>query len=190
MLGGGLAVAAATLGRVPRGWKVAAGWTGFLAIAASAVTFSSGTPFPGYAALLPTIGAALVICAGMTDTHDRAAVATLLDRAPMRFVGDRSYAFYLWHWPVLIIAEQYVGHELPLAVNLPLAAHSRSRSSRTQSSKTRCGMTWTRARSGLAFGTAAAAVALTAVLSIGALQEREERFRVAASPEPQFAVAE
>ena len=31
-----------------------------------------------------------------------------------RYVGDRSYAFYLWHWPVLIIAAQYAGHELSL----------------------------------------------------------------------------
>ena len=38
----------------------------------------------------------------------------------MRYVGDRSYAFYLWHWPVLIIAAQYVGHELSLGVNLLL----------------------------------------------------------------------
>jgi peptidoglycan/LPS O-acetylase OafA/YrhL len=192
MLGGGLAVAAVTLGRMHRGLKVAAGWTGFLAIAASAVTFSSGTPFPGYAALLPTIGAALVICAGMTDTPHRAAVATLLDRTPMRFVGDRSYAFYLWHWPVLVIAEQYLGYAPPLAVNLALllGAFLLSIASYALVENPLRRMTWTRARSSAAFGTAAAAVVLTAALSIGALQEREERFRVAAAPEPQFVVAE
>jgi peptidoglycan/LPS O-acetylase OafA/YrhL len=192
MLGGGLAVAATTLGRVPRVWKVAAGWTGLLAIAASAVTFSSGTPFPGYAALLPTIGAALVICAGMTDTGHRPAVATLLDRAPMRYVGDRSYAFYLWHWPVLVIAQLYLGYEPPLAVNLALlvGAFLLSIASYALVENPMRRMTWTPARSSLAFGTAAAAVVLTAALSIGALQEREARFRLAAAPEPQFVVAE
>ena len=192
MLGGGLAVAATTLGRVHRRWKVAAGWIGLLAIAASSVTFSSGTPFPGYAALLPTIGAALVICAGMMDSHHRAAVATLLDRAPMRYVGDRSYAFYLWHWPVLIIAQQYLGYEPPLAVNLALllGAFLLSIASYALVENPLRRMSWTWPRTSMAFGTAAAAVVLTAALSIGALEKRAERFRVAAAPEPELVVAE
>jgi peptidoglycan/LPS O-acetylase OafA/YrhL len=192
MLGGGLAVAATTLGRVPRGWKVAAGWTGLFAIAASAVMFSSGTPFPGYAALLPTIGAALVICAGMTDRHQRAGVAALLDRAPMRFVGDRSYALYLWHWPVLIIAQQYLGYEPPLAVNLALllGAFLLSIASYALVENPLRRMTWTGPHSSLAFGTAAAAVVLIAALSIGSFEKREDRFRAAAAPEAEFVVAE
>jgi peptidoglycan/LPS O-acetylase OafA/YrhL len=192
MLGGGLAVAATTLARVPRGWKVAAGWAGLLAIGTSAVTFSGETPFPGHAALLPTIGAALVICAGMTDAAQRGSVASLLDRAPMRFVGDRSYAFYLWHWPVLIIAQQYLGYEPPLAVNLALllGAFLLSIASYALVENPMRRMTWTRARSGVAFGTAAAAVALTAALSISVLEEREARFRAAAAPEPAFVAAE
>src|SRR5205823_13356171 len=39
---------------------------------------------------------------------------------PLRYVGDRSYAFYLWHWPVLILATQYAGHELSLGTKLGL----------------------------------------------------------------------
>jgi hypothetical protein len=35
-------------------------------------------------------------------------------------VGDRSYAFYLWHWPVLVIAAEYAGHDLSTAVRLGL----------------------------------------------------------------------
>ena len=42
----------------------------------------------------------------------------LLSLAPFRYVGDRSYAFYLWHWPVLVIAAEYVGHDLSTAVRL------------------------------------------------------------------------
>jgi peptidoglycan/LPS O-acetylase OafA/YrhL len=87
-------------------------WLGLAAIGAAAVGFSSATSFPGYAALLPAAGAALVIAA--------AGRARLLSSASLRFVGDRSYAFYLWHWPVLTIAVQYSGHDLSTAVKLLL----------------------------------------------------------------------
>jgi Acyltransferase family/SGNH domain (fused to AT3 domains) len=191
-LGGGLAVAATTLARVHRGWKVAAGWAGLLAIAASAVTFSSETPFQGYSALLPTIGAALVIFAGMTEAHSRGAVARLLDRAPMRYVGDRSYAFYLWHWPVLILAQQYLEYEPPVAVNLALllGAFGLSIASYALVENPMRRMTWTPARTGVAFGMASVAVIATTTLSIGVLQAREQRFRLAAAPEPPFPVAQ
>ncbi len=121
-LGAALALSAPILVRVPPRWSAFMGWSGLLAIAAAAVMFSSRTPFPGYAALLPTVGTALVICAGLADRQPRSAVGRVLELAPMRFIGDRSYAFYLWHWPVLIIAGQYVGYELPVGVKLLLLA--------------------------------------------------------------------
>ena len=46
----------------------------------------------------------------------------LLSLAPFRYVGDRSYALYLWHWPVLVIAADYAGHDLSTAVRLGLLA--------------------------------------------------------------------
>jgi peptidoglycan/LPS O-acetylase OafA/YrhL len=103
-LGAALAIARPSLPRVR--------WIGLAAIAAAAVGFSSATPFPGYAALLPAAGAGLVVAAGGR--------ARLLSSAPLRFVGDRSYAFYLWHWPVLTIAVQHAGHDLSTGVKLLL----------------------------------------------------------------------
>jgi peptidoglycan/LPS O-acetylase OafA/YrhL len=90
--------------------RAALGWLGLAAIGCAALLFTSGTPFPGYAALLPAAGAALVIAG-----HARG-----LSWAPLRYIGDRSYAYYLWHWPVLIIAAQYAGHELSVGVKLLL----------------------------------------------------------------------
>jgi peptidoglycan/LPS O-acetylase OafA/YrhL len=94
------------------------GWLGIAAICMAAVVFSDATAFPGHAALLPTVGAALVIAAGIGRQRPRLGVGRLLAVAPMRYVGDRSYAFYLWHWPVLTIAVLYEGHELEVGMKL------------------------------------------------------------------------
>src|SRR5215211_3671310 len=96
------------------------GWAGIVAIGIAGVAFSSSTPFPGSAALLPTLGTALVIAAGIGSDKPKLGVGRVLAVAPMRYIGDRSYAFYLWHWPVLIIASEYVGDELSLKSNLLL----------------------------------------------------------------------
>jgi peptidoglycan/LPS O-acetylase OafA/YrhL len=108
-LGAALAILAPTL-------RGAAAWVGLAFICIAAVAFSSSTAFPGYAALLPTVGAALVIAAAPGSA------SRLLSLAPFRYVGDRSYAFYLWHWPVLVIAAEYAGHDLSAAVRLGLLA--------------------------------------------------------------------
>jgi peptidoglycan/LPS O-acetylase OafA/YrhL len=76
-------------------WPGAA-WVGLAAIAVSVLTFGAATPFPGIAALVPTLGAAAVIAAG--------APPRLLTLRPMRWLGRVSYAWYVWHWPVLVFA--------------------------------------------------------------------------------------
>jgi peptidoglycan/LPS O-acetylase OafA/YrhL len=119
-LGAALAIAAPSLRRLPPALGVAIGWLGVIGIVCAAVIYSDSTQFPGYAALLPTVGAALVIGAGIREQQSRLGVGRLLAIAPLRYVGDRSYAFYLWHWPVLIIAVQYAGRDLSVGVKLLL----------------------------------------------------------------------
>jgi peptidoglycan/LPS O-acetylase OafA/YrhL len=121
-LGAGLAIGAARFLRLSDRTRAFMGWGGVLAIGAAAVAFSAATPFPGYAALLPTVGTALVIAAGIGDERSRGGIGRWLGIAPLRYVGDRSYAFYLWHWPALTIAAFYVGHDLGLGTNLLLLA--------------------------------------------------------------------
>jgi len=67
---------------------------GVALIAAAALLYSGGTPFPGATALLPVAGALLVIAGGANR------VAEL---RPLQFVGDISYSVYLWHWPLLVV---------------------------------------------------------------------------------------
>jgi len=63
--------------------------------------------YPGSAALLPTLGAVLLIGSGLLSA--RSPAARLLSLAPLLFLGRISYALYLWHWPLLVF-----GHILPL----------------------------------------------------------------------------
>jgi len=116
-LGAALAVGVGSGMRLPL--RAAAGWIGAALIAFAAVTLSGTTRYPGYAALLPTIGAALVI-AGEFGGRPRFGIGRLLALRPMQYVGDRSYALYLWHWPVLVLAMLYERRQLGLGVNLLL----------------------------------------------------------------------
>jgi peptidoglycan/LPS O-acetylase OafA/YrhL len=121
-LGAALAVAAPHLGSLSGRVGFACGWLGLFAIGYAAWAYSEGTPFPGSAALVPAAGAALVIAAGLAARQTGLDVGRMLALAPLRYLGDRSYAFYLWHWPVLILATQYAGRELSLGVKLGLLA--------------------------------------------------------------------
>ena len=73
---------------------------GIAAIAFSAVVFDANTSFPGFAALLPVLGATTVIAAGCAGKNP---LLRTIDNAPMRFVGRISYSMYLWHWPVILL---------------------------------------------------------------------------------------
>lgn len=73
-------------------------------IVATVLTVTPETPWPGSAALMPTLGTAMVIAGGIVWAANP--VARVLGVAPMRFFGGLSYGLYLWHWPVLrLIAE-------------------------------------------------------------------------------------
>jgi peptidoglycan/LPS O-acetylase OafA/YrhL len=77
---------------------------GLVAVGTAALTFSTKTAFPGYAALLPTVGAALVILAGDV----RIGTFRGLNATALGYIGDRSYSIYLWHFPLVTL--YLVGH--------------------------------------------------------------------------------
>jgi peptidoglycan/LPS O-acetylase OafA/YrhL len=64
--------------------------------------YSSNTPFPGMAAALPCLGAALIIMAGEQGGR----MSMLLGSRPMVFVGKISYSLYLVHWPLVVFAKR------------------------------------------------------------------------------------
>ena len=88
------------------------GWIGFLGILSSSLLFNSQTSFPSWPALLPTIGAALVI----TNIGQ----IKFLSHKVLTKIGDWSYSIYLWHWPLLTIPPLYLQRNLTLSEKLSL----------------------------------------------------------------------
>jgi peptidoglycan/LPS O-acetylase OafA/YrhL len=112
--------------RVPARVWTALAWGGLAAVAAAAVAFGRGTRHPGIPTLLPVAGTALLLAAGAAAPQGGA--GRLLGTKPLQWLGRLSYAWYLWHWPVLVLARAVAGDGgLPfdlacVAVALGLAA--------------------------------------------------------------------
>jgi peptidoglycan/LPS O-acetylase OafA/YrhL len=60
-----------------------------------------GKGFPGWWALLPTLGAACLIAAGPRAWFNR----VVLSNRAIVWIGLISYPLYLWHWPLLSFAQ-------------------------------------------------------------------------------------
>ncbi len=108
--GGLIALTAHHWRRLPAGAAVFLGFAGLAAILLACLTVTGTTVYPGVAALLPTVGTAVVIGAGCAEPSR--GCGTLLGLAPMRAIGRMSYSWYLWHWPVLVLAPVLLGRTL------------------------------------------------------------------------------
>ena len=115
-----LALALPALRRLPERMRAVSSWVGLGAILSAALLFTSKTPFPGYAALLPVLGAAAVLAGGIDSP--RTGAHRLLSLGPFRFVGDISYSLYLWHWPILILGAAAIGTTMTLVERVLLVA--------------------------------------------------------------------
>lgn len=104
---GGVIGVTGTLTRMPDWIRGLIAWFGIVLIAISVLFLSEKLPFPGYAAVLPVVGTALVIMAGTVRAPWSVSVFSSI--RPIRYVGDISYSLYLWHWPILILAPFIIG---------------------------------------------------------------------------------
>lgn len=78
---------------------------GGLLLCAGFVLISEQTRFPGVAALLPCLGAALLIGSGTAASPTLA--GSLLSSPILVGIGRISYSWYLWHWPPLALLRYY-----------------------------------------------------------------------------------
>jgi peptidoglycan/LPS O-acetylase OafA/YrhL len=100
-IGASLAIGAARLARLPGALASGAVWLGLGLILVGALVLDTATPFPGTAALLPAVGAALVVAGGLGPGSTSG--GRLLATGPMRWLGRISYSLYLWHWPIIVL---------------------------------------------------------------------------------------
>ena len=92
--GSGAVLALLGLRIASRRFALPAGVAGVGLIALGAASISGTTGYPSWNALLPVGGAALAIAAG----------PAFLGVRPLAWVGDVSYSWYLWHWPLIVFA--------------------------------------------------------------------------------------
>lgn len=105
LTGSYLAVASDKVARVMK-YPTACSLVGVVMIFASAFMLTELSVFPGINALPVCVGTGLLIASGMTTKPSL--VTRVLGLRPVVYVGKVSYSLYLWHWPVLILA-QYQG---------------------------------------------------------------------------------
>lgn len=100
---GGLRSSAATVHVV--------GWLGLALIVVPALIYSGASPYPGWRAAVPVLGATAAVWAGSHGAG--AGVSRLLSIRPLQWLGRLSYAWYLWHWPALLLAAAVAGSDTP-----------------------------------------------------------------------------
>ncbi|MDO5617986.1 acyltransferase family protein [Kocuria sp.] len=119
----GALVALLVTSPLPRRVAVMLGWGGVVAVIITGFVAGPGALFPGWIALLPTLGAALILV--VKDHGGAHGVHVPLRSRWLTWVGDRSYGIYLWHWPLMITYLLRTGQEnVPVAVGLAIIAAS------------------------------------------------------------------
>lgn len=92
-----------------RGAREVISASGLGLIICAILTFDQSTPFPSYFALMPALGAGLLIYGGgYGDTITK----RILSLKPFVLIGLVSYSLYLWHWPLIVFAKYQTGGHL------------------------------------------------------------------------------
>lgn len=74
-----------------------------LAINFYSLFFVGTEGFPGWWALLPTIGTAMIILGGVDKPESRLSFEKMFRWRPIQWIGDISYSIYLWHFPLIVL---------------------------------------------------------------------------------------
>src|SRR5918995_19566 len=101
-IGGALVLAAPAIARWPALVRTSLFVVGVVLIGVATAILDSEVAYPGTAVLLPTLGTAALIAGGCGTGF--APVQGWLSSRGMVAIGQLSYSWYLWHWPLLSFA--------------------------------------------------------------------------------------
>jgi peptidoglycan/LPS O-acetylase OafA/YrhL len=159
---------------------------GCFTILVASFIYTDRTLFPGAAAILPVLGAALVIAAGRSNSVDP--IYRCLTSRPFVLTGAISYSWYLWHWPLLAVARtidvgaRNLGRDSFIVVLAYGLAYISTRYVEEPIRQRRFPLFSTNAAS-LASG--GALIAVTAAVSIGVWMSARYKFQNAATARPE-----
>lgn len=89
-------------------WREVTALIGLIGILIPVFYYGRTTLFPGYAALPPVMGAALVIISNLrTELNPPTLCGRILAWPPLVGIGLISYSLYLWHWPLFAFANYW-----------------------------------------------------------------------------------
>ncbi|TQK18625.1 peptidoglycan/LPS O-acetylase OafA/YrhL [Microbacterium sp. SLBN-154] len=100
--GAGLLALTAARIRPAAGLRLLMSSAGVVIIGLGLLTIHEGQPYPGIAALIPFVGTMLILAAGGAPRPDP--VTRALQARPLVWIGEVSYSWYLWHWPLIVFA--------------------------------------------------------------------------------------
>ncbi|MBD1576274.1 acyltransferase [Vibrio sp. S11_S32] len=74
---------------------------GLVIVLISFITINNNDLWPGYLALMPTLGAYLILASNYNKSK-------LINSKILQLIGKYSYSIYLWHWPLLVAYKKYM----------------------------------------------------------------------------------
>ena len=92
-----------------------------VAIVAPASLYPRSTAFPGFWALAPCFGAALLLWVSASTSSS---VSRGLSWRPLGFVGRISYSLYHWHWPILVFVRYLLNRPVDAQIAVACVASS------------------------------------------------------------------
>lgn len=75
---------------------------GFILVLVPALVLNRTSIFPGYNALWPCLGAAILIISNKNNNENAGIINRIFQQKQIVFVGLLSYSLYLWHWPIFV----------------------------------------------------------------------------------------
>ena len=94
---------------------------GIILIISSYFLMSKDTLWPGYMALIPVLGAYLIIVSNFKNNF-------IINNLVFNYIGKWSYSIYVWHWPLVVLGfyfafENWWIYGIPLSILLGLLSY-------------------------------------------------------------------